>query len=275
MKISKWLTRRAHNEEHGQYLRASRLSRLKVLFTQLVLLILFFLLWEGACRLGWVDPFLFSQPSKVWGLFKEKIADGSLYHHIWVTLVETGAGFILGTLIGTLVAILIWASPFIGRVLDPYLVVLNSMPKVALGPFFIVTMGTGYASIIAMAIAISAIITTIVVYGSFQEVDPNFLKLTHSMGANRRQTFTKVVLPASFPSIIATLKVNVGLAWVGVIVGEFLVAKAGLGYLIIYGFQVFNLTLVMTSLIIISIVATIMYQGVAFLEKKLIKNKMN
>lgn len=273
MKIADWLTRGAQSQEHADYLKALRLDKIKVLSTQLILLILLFVLWELSARHGIVDTFIFSQPSRIWQLIMERAADGSIYHHTWITLMETVIGFCLGTLLGTFVAILIWASPFFGRVLDPYLVVLNSMPKVALGPFFIVTMGTGYISIIAMAVAISLIITTIVVYGSFQEVDPNYLKLTQTWGATRWQSFRKVVLPASVPSIISTLKVNVGLSWVGVIVGEFLVAKAGLGYLIIYGFQVFNLTLVMTSLLIISVAATIMYQAVAFLEKKLMQSR--
>lgn len=273
MRIADWLTKGAQNEEHGQYLKTLRLERLKILGTQISLLILLLILWEVCASYGIVDTFIFSQPSRVWQLITERAADGSLYHHTWITVMETVIGFCLGTLLGTLLAILIWASPFMARVLDPYLVVLNSMPKVALGPFFIVTMGTGYVPIIAMAIAISGIITTIVVYGSFQEVDANYLKLTQTLGATRWQSFTKVVLPASIPSIISTLKVNVGLSWVGVIVGEFLVAKAGLGYLIIYGFQVFNLTLVMTSLLIISVAATVMYQAVAILEKKLLQNR--
>src|SRR5699024_9210966 len=113
----------------------------------------------------------------------------------------------------------------------------------------------------------------IVVYSSFKEVDPNYIKLAQTFGGTKRQVFTKIVLPSSFPTIISTLKVNVGLAWVGVIVGEFLVSKIGLGYLIIYGFQVFNLTLVFVSLFIIAICATIMYHLVQYTEKMLLKNR--
>src|SRR5262249_22480380 len=150
--------------------------------------------------------------------------------------------FALGTLSGLILATLIWWSPFLARVLDPYLVVLNSLPKVALGPLFIVALGSGILSIIATILSITVIITTLVIYTSFKEVDPNYVKVVRIFGATRTQSFLKVILPASFPAIISTLKVNVGLAWVGVIVGEFLVAKEGLGYLIIYGFQVFNFT---------------------------------
>ena len=157
------------------------------------------------------------------------------------------------------------------KIIDPYLVILNAMPKVALGPILIVALGPGYPSIIAMRAIISIIITTLVVYTSFREVDPNYLKVLQTFGATRFQCFKEAILPASFPTIISTLKVNVGLSWVGVIVGEFLVSSRGLGYLIIYGFQVFNFTLVFLSLMVIAVVATIMYQLVELLEKKLIK----
>jgi NitT/TauT family transport system permease protein len=201
----------------------------------------------------------------------EKINDGTLVNHIGVTLTETVLGFILGTLLGTILAAILWWSPMISKVLDPYLVILNAMPKVALGPILIVALGPGYPSIIAMGAIISIIITTIVVYTSFKEVDPNYLKVLQTFGATRLQCFKEAILPASFPTIISTLKVNVGLSWVGVIVGEFLVSSRGLGYMIIYGFQVFNFTLVFLSLMIIAVFATIMYQLVELLEKKLIK----
>ncbi|MNI28329.1 putative aliphatic sulfonates transport permease protein SsuC [compost metagenome] len=193
--------------------------------------------------------------------------------HVGVTVWETIVGFLLGTLFGTALATLIWWSSFLSRVLDPYIVVLNSMPKVALGPLFIVGLGPGLLSIIATTLSITVIITTLVVYGSFKEVDPNYIKVVRIFGANQRKVFTKVILPASIPAIVSTLKVNVGLAWVGVIVGEFLVSKAGLGYLIIYGFQVFNFTLVISTLFVIAIVATIMYKAVVMVEQAINRNR--
>ncbi len=268
--IKKILSKGAKSKKHEKYLTNIRLNHIYVRITQIFLLVFIIGMWELSVNLQWVDEFLFSKPSKIWNLFLTMLHAGELQHHIYVTLTETFIGFILGTLIGTLIATFIWISPFFARVLDPYLVVLNGMPKIALGPIFIVTFGAGYVSIIAMALAISIIITAIVVYTSFKEVDQNYLKLAKTFGAKKSQIFYKIILPASFPTIVSTLKVNVGLSWVGVIVGEFLVSKAGLGYLIIYGFQVFNLTLVMLSLFIISIVATIMYQGVSLLEKKII-----
>ncbi|WP_407639597.1 ABC transporter permease [Anaerobacillus alkalidiazotrophicus] len=247
------------------------MEKIKIKVVQLSILVSFFAIWETASRLRWIDPLLFSMPSRVWKLFIEKIIDGSLFTHLSVTLLETIAGFILGTFIGTMLAAILWWSPFVSRVLDPYLVVLNSMPKIALGPILIVGLGPGYSSIIAMGALISVIITTLVVYNGFKNVDENYLKVVQTFGATKSQSFQSVILPATLPTIVSTLKVNVGLSWVGVIVGEFLVSKKGLGYMIIYGFQVFNFNLVILSLLVIAILATVMYQGVELLERKLMK----
>jgi len=256
---------------HESYIKTLKHEKSWVRFYQLIIFILFFASWEISSQLNWIDPLIFSSPSKIYNLFLEKIADGSLMENLGVTLTETVFGFILGTLIGTMLASVLWWSPFLSKILDPYLVILNAMPKVALGPILIVALGPGFTSIVAMGAIISIIITTIVVYTSFSEVDPNYLKVLQTLGANRYQSFKEAILPASFPTIISTLKVNVGLSWVGVIVGEFLVSSKGLGYMIIYGFQVFNFTLVLLSLLIIAVMATIMYQLVSLLEKKLIK----
>lgn len=259
------LTARIHAAYMARQRKRNRLIRL----TQLLILIGSFGLWELAGRLRWIDVLLFSYPSKVFALTYEQLATGQMWPHIGATVWETAVGFVLGTLAGTALAIVIWWSPFLERVLDPYIVVLNSLPKVALGPLFIVGLGPGYTSIIGMTLAITVIITTLVVYSSFKEVDPNYIKVVQIFGGGKTKVFEKVILPASFPTIVSTLKVNVGLAWVGVIVGEFLVSKQGLGYLIIYGFQVFNFTLVIASLLVIAVVATLMYQAVAYLENKL------
>jgi NitT/TauT family transport system permease protein len=256
---------------HSNYIKSLNIEKRWVRFYQLVIFLLFFSSWEISSQKQWIDPLLFSSPSKIWNLLLVKIQDGTLVSDISVTLTETVFGFILGTLLGTILAALLWWSPLLSKIFDPYLVILNAMPKVALGPILIVSLGPGYPSIIAMGAIISVIITTIVVYTSFKEVDPNYLKVLKTFGATRFQCFKEAILPASFPTIISTLKVNVGLSWVGVIVGEFLVSSKGLGYMIIYGFQVFNFTLVFLSLLVIAIFATIMYQLVELLEKKLIK----
>ncbi|MBC2724670.1 MAG: ABC transporter permease, partial [Desulfosporosinus sp.] len=199
--------------------------------------------------------------------------DGMLFHHIGITCLEAFVGFVLGTLVGTLIAIMLWWSEFLCKVLEPYLVVLNSLPKIALGPIFIVWIGAGPAAIIVMTLAISLIVTVLEVLNGFLTTDQEKIKLVQTFGGTKFQVLTKVLLPASYPTIINALKINVGLSWVGVIVGEFLVSKAGLGYLIVYGGQVFKLDLVMTSVIILGVAATVMYQGVVYLEKVLVKNK--
>jgi NitT/TauT family transport system permease protein len=257
---------------HRQYLASLKKEKHWVRFYQLIIFIVFFSSWELSSQKQWIDPLIFSSPSKILNLFWIKIQDGSLIVNLSITLSETVLGFLLGTLLGTLLAALLWWSPLFSKVLDPYLVILNAMPKIALGPILIVALGPNFTSIMAMGAMISIIITTIVVYTAFREVDPNYLKVLQTFGATRVQSFKEAILPASFPVIISTLKVNVGLSWVGVIVGEFLVSSKGLGYMIIYGFQVFNFTLVFLSLLVIVIFATIMYQLVEYLERKLIKN---
>ena len=256
---------------HKNFLHSLEIEKRWVRFYQAIIFIVFFGSWELASRQQWIDPLIFSSPSKIWQLLLAKIQDGTLAANLGITLTETVFGFILGTLLGTILAAILWWSPRVSKILDPYLVILNAMPKVALGPILIVAMGPGLSSIIAMGAIISVIITTIVVYTSFREVDPNYLRVLQTFGATRLQSFKEAILPACFPTIISTLKVNVGLSWVGVIVGEFLVSSKGLGYMIIYGFQVFNFTLVLLSLLVIAVFATIMYQLVALLEKKLIK----
>ncbi|GAB6930129.1 ABC transporter permease [Paenibacillus sp. JCM 10914] len=256
-----------------QHKNRKRRIRNQVLTVQLSLLVLFFAWWEIAGRLKWIDVLLFSYPSKIFANIWSNIVSGELWAHLGITVGETVVGFLLGTLVGTLLAILIWWSPFLNKVLDPYMVVFNSMPKVALGPIFIVMFGAGFTAIVVTTLSITVIVTTLVVYNSFNEVDSNLIKVVRTFGGSKRQVFQRVILPASYPAIVSTLKVNVGMAWVGVIVGEFLVAKAGLGYLIMYGFQVFNFTLVLSSLLIIAVVATAMYQIVVYVERKLLTHR--
>lgn len=256
---------------HKKYIRSLKVEKRWIRFYQAIIFLVFFSSWEFFSAKQWIDPLIFSSPSKIWILFINKLQDGSLLTNLGVTLTETVFGFILGTFLGVLLAAILWWSPMVSKILDPYLVILNAMPKVALGPVLIVALSPGYPSIIAMGAIISVIITTIVVYTAFKEVDPNYLKVLQTFGATRFQCFKEAIIPACFPTIISTLKVNVGLSWVGVIVGEFLVSSKGLGYMIIYGFQVFNFTLVFLSLLVIAVFATIMYQLVDFLEKKLIK----
>lgn len=257
--------------EHEQYLLDIRKENIKVHLTRILILIIFFVVWEVAARYMWIDPFITSQPTAIYKTLMSLLQSGELFKHLFITIGETVLGFILGTFFGTIIAILLWWSPFLSRVLDPFIVMLNSLPKVALGPIIIVWAGAGITAVIVMALLISTIITVINVYGGFNEVENEKIILVKSFGATKKQVLQKVILPSSYPAIINALKINVGLSWVGVIMGEFLVSKSGLGYLIVYGSQVFKLNLVMTSILVLAVASVGMYLGIAFLEKRLIK----
>lgn len=267
-------TTRPISEEHKKYLMKVKHTATAVVVTRIVILIVFFALWEIAGKLKWIDPFLISTPSRMYKTMLVLYKEGTLFRHIWVTCSETVIGFISGTLLGTLIAILLWWSDFVNRVLDPYLVVINSLPKTALIPVLIFWIGNGEPAIITTALLVSVVVTTTAVLTGFQEVDIDKIKLLKTFGASKLQIMQKVILPSSVPNVISALKINVGLSWVGVIVGEFLVAKEGLGFLIIYGGQVAQLDMVMLSIIILAIAAYIMYIGVACIEKKFMKWKL-
>ncbi len=257
--------------EQASYLRARKRYRLKVIISRILLLVGIVVLWEAAAELRLVDPFITSQPSRVVRTLLMLHQQGVLYRHVGITVFETVVGFTLGTIAGTGVAVLLWWSDFLSDVLDPYLVVLNSLPKIALGPIIIVWMGQGMPAIITMALLISLVVTILGVYSGFSQVDSEKVKMLRTFGATRGQVLRMVILPASVPTIVSALKINVGLSWVGVIVGEFLVSRAGLGYLIVYGGQVFRLDLVMTSVIILAVAAAVMYQAVVWLERLILR----
>ena len=258
----------AISPEHKEYLQKVRRANLKVTVLRISILIALLCLWEVSAALRWIDPFIMSSPSRIIRTIASLYSSGELFMHIGVTLWETVAGFFLGTVMGMGIATILWWSPVIARTMDPYLVVLNSLPKIALGPVIIVWVGAGEGAIITMALLISVVVTTLSVLSGFMEVSEERILLMRTFGASKLQIFRMVVLPASIPSIISTLKINVGMTWVGVIVGEYLVSKAGLGYLIVYGGQVFKLDLVMASILVLSVVAVLMYIGVSYLEKR-------
>ncbi len=226
-------------------------------------------LWELAAQVGWIDPFITSSPSRVAATIARLLQDGELFTHIGVTLFETVAGFLIGTAAGTLIAAAMWWSPVACRILDPYLVILNALPKIALGPILIVWIGAGVGSIIVMAVLISLVVTIVTVLTGFMDITGEKQLLMRTLGATKLQIFTLVVLPAAVPTMMAALKISVGMSWVGVIVGEYLVSQAGLGYLIVYGGQVFQLDLVMASIVVLCLLAAVMYYGVAAIEKRL------
>lgn len=229
-------------------------------------MILLILGWEGAARLGWIDSFIFSQPSQILHTYLT-LADGDLLYHMRVTIGETLAGFFLGAAAGILLAVLLWWSPFISKVSEPYLVVLNSLPKIALGPVIIILAGAGTRAIVFMALAISLVVTVLEMLSGFRDTDQSAIRMAHTFGATKTQVFCKIVLPYNIPTLFDSLKVNIGLSLVGVIAGEFLVSRAGLGYLIVYGGQVFKMDLVMSSVIILAVVAALLYEAVVLVQR--------
>jgi NitT/TauT family transport system permease protein len=256
------------SNEHKEYLRKIKSNQLRIQITRVMILVIFFVLWEVLGKLKVIDPFLTSTPSRMFNSMIMIYREGTLFKHIGVTVFETIVGFILGTLLGTLIAIFLWWSDFLCKVLDPYLVVLNALPKVALGPIIIFWVGNGMKAIIVMTLLISIIVTIISVLSGFKEVDDDKIKLLQTFGASKIQILIHLIIPATIPNLISALKINVGLSWVGVIMGEFLVAKDGLGFLIVYGGQVAQLDMVMMSIIVLSILAYAMYAFVAYLEKR-------
>jgi NitT/TauT family transport system permease protein len=250
---------------YDNYLRVQKRKLWLISLSRLSLLAAFVFLWELAARWKWIDPMLTSKPSLLLASFRDLAMDGGLLRHTWISSLESLIGIVISMLLGTAIAVVFWWSTFASRVLEPYIVVLNALPKVALGPIFYIWLGDRY-SIYGMAVAISIIVTIIMVESGFKEISKTKLKLMESFGATRFQMLRMVLLPASVPYFIATLKVNVGLTLVGVVMGEFLTSKAGLGYLIIYGGQVFQMNLVMVSIMMLALLSVILYGLVNLLE---------
>ncbi|MBE6160112.1 MAG: ABC transporter permease [Lactobacillales bacterium] len=255
--------------EHKLYLRKIRKNNFLVKFFQIFLLIFIILLWQFLADKELINTFITSSPKEIIETLINLHKTNNLYQHIWTTIYETLISFALGTLLGCVIASILWWNKFIAKIVDPFLTVLNSLPKVALGPIIIIWFGAGIKSIIIMSLLISLIITIINVADGFNKTDANKIKLLKSFKATKSQIFFKLILPHNYKTIISALKINISMSLIGVIMGEFLVSKKGIGYLIIYGSQVFNLSLVMTGVVLLAIVSIIMYYSVSYIEKRL------
>ncbi len=261
-----------YSREYQNYLKKKKQKSVWIIVIQIGILLAIIGLWELLAQVGAIDTFILSCPSNMVKTIITLAKDGSLLLHMWTTLYEALLGFLIATVIGTIVAILLWWNETIYRILDPYIVVLNSLPKIALGPILIIWIGVGTKAIVAMDVLIMVVITTLSMLNAFRVCDQNKILLLRSMGASKFQILTKLILPNSLCDFISVLKINVGLTWVGTIMGEYLVSKAGLGYLIVYGGQIFNLDLVMASTLLLCIMAGVMYLIVALIEKKVSKH---
>ena len=258
-------TAKPPSPEYRAWMAREQRRRHWILLAQAALLLASLGLWEYLARAQIVNPMLTSYPSALWPTFLDLLRNGNLLMHTWTTFAATLVGFALSMLIGIAVAAGLWWSGFAYKVLDPFLVVANAMPKIAFVPIFYLWLGSDY-SVYGMAVAIAVFVTIMVVYDGFQSIDPNKIKLAQTLGASRAQVLRLVVLPGSVPTLIAALKMNIGLALVGVIVGEFQSANAGLGFLIVNGSQIFKLNIVMTAIVVLAVLSGVMYLAIARLE---------
>ena len=239
--------------------QAARQKRI-ILGLRLLIFVLFIALWEISTKLEWIDSFIFSSPSRILVCFLEMAESHTIF------------SFFLVIVIGILLAVLLWWNETVARVLEPYLVVLNSLPKTALAPVFIVWLGNNMKTIIVAAVSVAVFSTTITLYNTFQEMDPGKIKMIRTLGGQKKDILCKLILPGNVPAIISAMKVDIGLTLVGVIIGEFVAAKAGLGYLIIYGSQVFKLDYVLLSIVILCLISTGLYLLISLLEKLCLKH---
>jgi NitT/TauT family transport system permease protein len=255
----------APSAAYGKWLRRERRGRSIVLASRIVLLGIFFGIWELLARTRMVNPMLISYPSALWPTFLDLARNGHLAMHTWATFKATMAGFIASMMLGVAAAAGLWWSGFANKVLDPFLVVANAMPKIAFVPIFYIWLGSEY-SVYGMSVAVSVFVTTMVAYEGFQSIDANKVKLARILGANRAQILRLVILPGSVPILISALKMNIGLSLVGVIVGEFQSASEGLGFLIVNGSLVFKLNIVMTAIVVLALMSALMYFAIARIE---------
>ncbi len=260
------------SNEAKAFLKKEKRFNLLVHITQIFMIVLILALWEILSRYGIISKFIFSSPSLILETIKSLFLEGTLFNHIFTTLFETIIAFVLGILLGLIIAVILYSFKFIARVFEPFLTLINSLPKVALGPILIIWIGANTKSIIAMALLINLIVSIISIYTGFLNTDYNKIKLLKSFGADKIQILKKLIIPSSYQTIISSLKLNISMTLIGVIMGEFLVSKAGLGYLIMYGTQVFNLNLVMSGIFLLLIFSYILYKIINLIEKRLIKN---
>ncbi len=257
-----------YSKARRKYLKSLRNNKILIILMQIFVLIAFLGIWELLAQTEVIDPFFFSSPSRIAVTIVDLFKNGNLLLHMWTSLYETIIGFVLATLIGFVIAIILWWSERLRKVLEPYLIILNSLPKIALGPMIIFWVGSGTGATIVMCILICVIITTISMLNAFISCDNDKILLMKSMHAKKYQILFKLIIPNALPEFATALKINVGMSWVGTIMGEYLSSKAGLGYLINYGSQLLKLDIVMASIVILCLLASGMYFLVSPLEKK-------
>lgn len=256
------------SNEHKLFLKREKRKKHIIVISQILIITSLLIIWQILANLKVINTFLFSSPNDIVKTII-KINNNELLSHIYITTYETIISFLLASGIGLIFASILWRYEILAKIFDPYLTIINSLPKVALGPLIIIWIGTSINSIIFMALLISVIVSIINIYTAFLNTDNNYITLLKSFNATKFQILTKIVIPSNIINILNTLKINISMSLVGVIMGELLVSKKGLGYLIMYGTQVFNINIVITSIVILGIISYIFYYIIHIIEKKL------
>ena len=258
-------------QKYHDYLKKLKLEKIIILLSQISITILFLGLWELLSYFHVINSFIFSSPSMIIKTIINLLLQGRLMTHILITLKEVFMAFSLGIMISLVIAIMMYEVPLLAKIIEPFLTIINSLPKVALGPIIIIWFGANELSIIVMALLINLIVSVLTIYNGLKEVDANQILLLKSLRASRYDILTNLVLKSARNAIISSLKLNISMTLIGVIMGEFLVSKAGIGYLIIYGTQIFNLNIVMSGIVLLCFISIILYQLILLIEKKQIK----
>lgn len=251
-----------------RYLIQEQKHKRMIRVLRITVFLAFFGIWELAARLNWIDDFIFSSPSRIAACFLSMVADGSIWQHVSITLLETIVSFALVVLLTVLITILLWSKKTVSETCEPYMVVLNSLPKSALAPLLIVWLGSNYKTIIVTGMSVAIFGSILSLYQGFMSVDPDKIKLIRTLGGNKRDILTKVVLPGNIPNLLSIMKVDIGLCLVGVIIGEFISSRRGLGYMIIYGSQIMKLDWIILGIVILCVIAMGLYQAIVMLEKR-------
>ncbi len=257
-----------YSEEHNQFIKQYKRKKRTILFFRILILFTILVGWEFLVQKNMINSFLFSSPSRIVTTLLSLLQNGELFCHIGITIFEVLLSFIATFLFSFIIATILWSNDTIARIIDPYITIINSLPKVALGPLIIIWVGASIYSIICMAFMISFFVTVLTIYQGFISINHNYITMLQSFGANKWQIFTKIIFPSSFDSIISSLKINISMSLIGVIMGELLVSKNGLGYLIMYGSQVFQIDLVITGVFLLGIISSLMYFILVLFEKK-------
>lgn len=254
----------SHAQE--KYIAKLKYHRIIISCSRILIFLFFLILWEICADTGLIDSFIFSSPVRIALCFYEMLLDKSIFIHAGITLYETIASFLLVTFISIFVAVILWCNQTLSQILEPYLVILNSLPKSALAPLLIVWFGATPATIIVAGISVAIFGSIMSLYTSFTTIDKEKIKLIYTLHGKKRHALFKVVLPGSVPAIISNMKVNIGLCLVGVVIGEFLAARSGLGYLIIYSSQTFKMDWLIMSILLLCIMAMFLYTTIGIIE---------